>query len=324
MQDITGSIPWTPIVESTKLQIWPQASRGREIRPNNVVVVLAWLSSCMRTNILSYLSIDCPKNEYENRLNDIWGRNYDWLNDFEDYREMKLFDNVKIGSLDASICLTVHTQKATLTLDLANWNRREDIPMPARSYCLIRDRDRRLAGFMALNWYAAERLEGRSDVEFIALSVCAPQHPRSLAVVPYLIHYLRDLTISELYGCPCAIKEITTVNTTHIEECPRHTDFATSLPWSTEYRTYGWTPDIQMAGDSRHAVSKFFAPLSYLDINVSLLHDWEESPTLIVMLVAPRSLVGAGSAVYEKLGIGEIYLERWVEASSTFESIVLT
>jgi hypothetical protein len=72
-----------------------------------------------------------------------------------------------------------------------------------------------------------------------------------------------------------------------------------------------------MKGDARHALAKFFAQLSYFDIDGSLLHNWEEPPTLIVMPIAPSPLVGAGSAVYEKLGIGEIYLKRWVEASPT-------
>jgi hypothetical protein len=127
----------------------------------------------------------------------------------------------------------------------------------------------------------------------------------------------------ELYGCTCAVKEIITINTTHAHEGPRRADFPASLPWSTEYRTHDWKPDIAMKGDTRHALAKFFAQLSYFDIDISLLHNWEEPPTLMVILIAPSPLVGAGSAVYEKLCIGEIYLKRWMEASPTFESIVL-
>jgi hypothetical protein len=44
-----------------------------------------------------------------------------------------------------------------------------------------------------------------------------------------------------------------------------------------------------MEGDARHALAKFFAQLSYFDIDGPLLHNWEEPPTLIVMLIAPSS-----------------------------------
>jgi hypothetical protein len=82
--------------------------------------------------------------------------------------------NADIGLLDTASCLAVHTQRAKVTLDLVNWSGREDMSMPERSYCLIRNRYRQLIGFMNLNKYAAESPRNVPEMDLVTLSVCAP------------------------------------------------------------------------------------------------------------------------------------------------------
>jgi hypothetical protein len=41
------------------------------------------------------------------------------------------------------------------------------------------------------------------------------------------------------------------------------------------------------------------------------------------MLVIPSPNHGEGSKIYQRLGIGRIYLKKWAEASPKFETIVL-
>jgi len=41
------------------------------------------------------------------------------------------------------------------------------------------------------------------------------------------------------------------------------------------------------------------------------------------MVVAPVPVQEEGVVTYRRLGIGRVYLKRWVEASPAFETIVL-
>jgi hypothetical protein len=62
---------------------------------------------------------------------------------------------------------------------------------------------------------------------------------------------------------------------------------------------------------------------SYYDPNDGLLHREEHPPVLWVMMIAPKNENDVESKVYQRVGIGQVYLKRWVAADPVFESIVL-
>ncbi|KAF2033155.1 hypothetical protein EK21DRAFT_86584 [Setomelanomma holmii] len=81
---------------------------------------------------------------------------------------------------------------------------------------------------------------------------------------------------------------------------------------------------------SRHALKldmqeiwRHHASVSYHDSEGQLMHAWDNVPKVHVMLIAPSFGKGKGTGVYQRLGLGVIYLKRWVEAQSKFESVVL-
>ena len=62
---------------------------------------------------------------------------------------------------------------------------------------------------------------------------------------------------------------------------------------------------------------------AYRDIDGVLLHDYKSPPKIHVMMIRSKSGAENRGEFYERLGIGQIYLKRWVEASPEFETIVL-
>ena len=63
--------------------------------------------------------------------------------------------------------------------------------------------------------------------------------------------------------------------------------------------------------------------LSYHNINGNLFHYLEDPLFLHVMLIIPSPIQGAKGTVHQRLCLGKIYLNRWLEASPKFDSIVL-
>jgi hypothetical protein len=71
------------------------------------------------------------------------------------------------------------------------------------------------------------------------------------------------------------------------------------------------------------AFLKHMADLSYLDVHGNPLHPVTVVHEINVMLIAPSRQGDHGRRVFERLGFGRVYLNRWVEASPVFETVVL-
>ena len=68
------------------------------------------------------------------------------------------------------------------------------------------------------------------------------------------------------------------------------------------------------------AFLKYLSGLSFMDVDGKLMHASSDVPEITVMLISPTD---GGGKVYERLGLGRVYLKRWVEAKPKFETIVL-
>lgn len=62
---------------------------------------------------------------------------------------------------------------------------------------------------------------------------------------------------------------------------------------------------------------------SYRDHDEQLLHAFDNPPVLNVMLIGKKQDFGRDGEIYQRLGLGEIYLKKWVEACPSFSTIVL-
>jgi hypothetical protein len=138
----------------------------------------------------------------------------------------------------------------------------------------------------------------------------------------YMSHHFSPLAVSAFYGCPCATKDEEDAKTKHVVECPQHPCFY--LVDSLSY-PYDWKQNAPEETREEHgrAYAHHLARLSYYDVHGDLLHGREELTHLWVMLITPSPDDREKRKVYQRLGIGRIYLKRWVEASPSFESIVL-
>jgi hypothetical protein len=271
---------------------------------------------------------DCVKFEYELRLRRLQRRIPIWQDIFVTYQEMNLFDQIDTTPLDATRCLAVHTQMATFTLDWAIWPRPEDDNPSRRGSCPIRDKDDRVVGFIHVDVHAAQRirLSDVPGVKFIALSVSCHSSREEPVFLSVLKEYLEHVNLSKLYGCPCSTSGAVRQKTIHLKECPEHLEFELKPAWDI-YQSFQCSLRVDLGvtdTDSvRHAAAKYLAQMSYYDIEGSLLHDWMHPPLLDVMMIAESHHTNGGSKIYERLGVGKIYLKRWVYASPIFETIVL-
>jgi hypothetical protein len=324
---------------------------------NYVIAGLAWLGSCINTAIPSFLLVDCPREKYVRRLEEKWSQRFSNLEDSAQiYNKREVFDNPSIGSLTAG-CISVYTQRASLTLD---WSERNpnDIPRtPGQAHATIRLSNHRPAGEIVLNRYSTRRIQRmyESDVSFIALSVIQrnkilDRHVGASSCSLYSrgpgfepkAQELKS-SISRYFGFPCSSREKQVDGIVHIVECPQHANFLAPLPdqyrqsslpkLHSEYDGCSLHVGISRDGDEGYknkaikykvkAHERHHMVLCYTDIEGSLLHDCDRPILLNVLLIAPSTNRGKERRVYQRLGVATIYLKRWVEATPKFETIVL-
>ncbi|KAH6878669.1 heterokaryon incompatibility protein-domain-containing protein [Alternaria rosae] len=305
--------------------------QGEREGSDHAVAALAWLAGCVRSKPPAYLKIDCSSAEYEKRLEERWSDDnlpgY-WEDAFREYKTVELFESVPGNLLDVTRRVIAHTQKASFTLDRSSRtgrNTQRPWEFPENATILIRSKGL-VAGAIALDEDLIDSTASRNmdhcDVDLIALSV-DPEGHRFPPVMPCFDSPSDSLSISEFFGCMCSSNgTIDLEPEAHLVECPRHADFDTPSPyWELLSPDDRFAPG-QRQSEKARAFAKHWKGLSYFGIDGEPLHSWRHVPELYVMVVA-RSSVQEGSVVYRRLGIGRVYLKRWVEASPEFETIVL-
>jgi hypothetical protein len=306
--------------------------QGERDGSDHAVAALAWLAGCLRSEPPAYLKIDCSNSEYEERLYARWTGNavpgY-WKDAFREYSAEKLFESVADDCVDATRRIMVHTQKASFTLD-----RRSRIrgckPRPRKKpdniAILVRSRGM-VAGAIELDDDSIDSIGSRNmdqcEIDLIALSVGPEDHDLP-PVMPCFDSPPDGTSISEFFGCPCSSQHAIEIEPkAHLVECPKHIEFGTSsLRWKIPFSSFGGDPEQEQT-DRARAFVKHWEGLSYLGIDGTPLDKLQYMPELYVMAVAPSPGQEEGGVVYQRLGIGRMYLKRWVDASPKFETIVL-
>ncbi|KAH7086486.1 heterokaryon incompatibility protein-domain-containing protein [Paraphoma chrysanthemicola] len=297
-----------------------------------VFPALAWLEGCVPTPPPRDLVINCSRGQYQERLDRKWRTCASYWQDAFGATPLKtVFSATNIEHSVLPGRLLVHSQRARFTLDPSQTSKREFCYPFTGVYegCTryhIRNAAGRLIGNVLcdpLPEHASHDLGSTAD--FLALSTCTDT-----------FHYAPPMQEQEkwsnnLYNCPCrqcSAKSIDMQHRSessatafpHFEECPAHPGFSKPLPnqreldeWCGNYKRYSRWPEIQ-----RH-----FASVSYHDAEGRLMHDWYDVPKLWVMLIVPSTGKGKDDGIYQRRGIGLIYLKRWVEAKPKFKSLVL-
>lgn len=294
------------------------------------IVALASTEGCMPTGPSQDLLMDCSIEEYQRRLEDRWPDYVSyWKDVFATYQDNEVFTQPYINLAMAPGRLLVRAQKVKLNIHhgpkprpVAYRNR-----MSVRKY--IRTATGRLVGFLDHDLREPEDTLGRDLVEpaeFIAMSIS-----HSWLGDPWYNHLGHGSeTPSAPYGCPCdatyqasGMKDDCSyaAHAEHIEECPRHIDF---------FKTRHLSRDE--ASDYKLDRSSFFTgikntrhldALSYSDAEGKLMHELDIPPTVNVMRIVPSKGRGKGTGVYQRVGLGRIYLKRWTEANPQFTTVVL-
>jgi hypothetical protein len=280
-----------------------------------LTAALAWSHGCIDESAPPCLLANYSHEEYSQRLEELWPDNLavHWLSLLQQCEKANIFNDTEVRTLSAPDRLVVYTQKANFSLDFTVTTKQSWVSEHDTISYIIRTRDGKVAGSISLDDPTREFYEETLDAEFIALSVL-PEYQE------YKQWDIFD--ISTFYGCPCAHEMTHSTELDHIAECPYK---------DREDPPHGW-PTIQLFwGDatrhefSHERVSHAFhiSTQCYSDKDGnSLLNCWKP-PAMIVMMIVPSRRHRGPGKVYERLGVGRIYLKRWVEASRVFETIVL-
>jgi hypothetical protein len=307
LEDGNEIIAWRHISEDTA---WPEMESARSAK--YITVVIAWLEGCIRRKPPDYLSISKGTEAGDPDA-------------FRGYEDMGLFERIETGSFDVMRCLAVHTQKAAFSLDMVKeWPPQVSLDLTDHGTCVIRGDNNKLAGFIRLDAHFTKRLEDvpATGVYFIALSTVSLNDEYRSLYFRTLMEYLIYSTSPEIFGCPCLHSDRADTPIVHNEEWPSHADFSSLTGFPVPDAFFDWAKTLP-DHDSRQAVMKHIQRLNYPKMYGSLVYPFEGPLSINVMLIAPSAHVGGKSTIYERLGVGQIALKRWVEASPVFETIVL-
>jgi hypothetical protein len=323
----SGLAYWRRPSEGGWVAIGPPTRSGYRIYPEHyepldektrTVAALAWCNGCINAPILEYLVPDCSREMYEARLRDEWPDVQSfWQVAFGTLPTRTLFDETDVGINNHSGHLQVYAQKAVFYGTTVPPKEDE------RRLAIVRNNHNQIAGMVLIEGDEFQQPSSFTETElvFLALSVVVdPRWERHIEeVLLQPLTFWGNISTSELYGCPCAsvVNQPTVIN--HFRECPKHAEFACSKYYEPSATYYSQQPDSEHIA----AFSKHMEDLSFFDVNHDLLHRWDAVPMLNVMLVSPEWDQSLKRNVYKRIGMGEIYLKRWIEASPVFDTIVL-
>jgi hypothetical protein len=313
-QNTSSALRWEPIQRASRNLRPTRVDSNDHFR---VTAAIAWLNGCAATEPPEWLALDCARDEYANRLAEKMpvgdsGHCNILLRDGEDH---DFFEDAKSQKLIATGRIIAHTQKVAFSV--TPWPEN-----PSNLGHAVRDRSVRtptgkLAGNARLDRrVSADLLQAgdRVNIEFIAISVTGGlRDPAFIGM---------DASLSDIYGCPCSKDGVIFVSLDHIVECPKHVDFyTTESAWEgIEDETKTKYQEIM-----RHqlAANHYRRTQAYYDINGQPLHSFRNPPVVHVMMIGKKQGCSQDESIYQRLGVGEIYLKSWVEACPTFDNIVL-
>ncbi|KAK7183199.1 hypothetical protein DPSP01_011424 [Paraphaeosphaeria sporulosa] len=300
------------------------AQRDAEyLQKARVIAGLAWHEGCVTSHRPREISADCTRERYTERLGDRWP-DYSayWRDAFGRHNPRDLFSAADIDLSERDGRLLLHTQKARFVLD---GPRRIGGFYDGESETLntyyIRNSSGRLVGHLLLDAYQAYI---PSDADFLSLAAGTD------LLLNYHAFFNENAYWSNAdYGCPCHrfasnTSSVSHRRVQHIAECRHHPSFTSPLPNQAELDaehaqgTYKTHYELDMQAIWRH-----YAGVSYYGAGGGLMHHWHDVPVVHVMLVAPSTGQGKGTGAYQRLGLGVVYLKRWVEAGPVVGSVVL-
>jgi hypothetical protein len=286
---------------------------------------LAWLNGCVKFEVPSELLVNIGNRKDSQSLWDIWQTSplTSWHDARNSHETSSVFDGISNSSFCRTGCLAVHAQKISFALDLrAQILLDRPVCMPA----LIRAKDSRIVGSIELDNFIVEdlRILNQANAIFIALSVDGGGNEwEDMFLTRYMNEYYSHLDISDLYGCACASDTGEAENLEHFVECPKHADFSVPGP----DRSDGYTAFGRLDRTDRElACTHYLAQQSYYDSQGKTMHEERLPPFLWVMMIAPSENARnrcVEQKVYRRLGIGKIWLKKWVEAEPVFETFFL-
>jgi hypothetical protein len=299
-----------------------------------IALGLAWREGCLRTPTPRAISKHCSLSAYNRRMLSQWA-SYPvcWKHLFADYRPRDLFSPLDIELSSVPGRLMVHTQKQSLRLDATRKN--AEIPYSGSSLsgydqCLIRSAKGKLIGKVYFDQPDPQRLisSAGGQAEFLAMAISTQDQFYNLVDFDERGHIPWS---SHLYGCPChqtsSDEKATdaTEHYDHIVECPSHSAFKTPLShWNAVEETHEWMlenfPNLQL---NMTEVAKHLYDVSYFGTRGELMHPWHDVPKIQVMMIIPSTMGEMRKTVYRRVGLGTVYLKRWVEAKPGFETVIL-
>jgi hypothetical protein len=297
---------------------------------NYIVAGLAWDGSCLSKGVPKEMCVDCSREEYTRRLEQRWPdyTSY-WLDTVGSHQPSQIFtkSDIKLGNLPGR--LMVRTQKARFVVCLNTAF--EEVPQDFNPKEWIRDDTGRFVGRLHYDQNNGVRQseQGKESADFILLSTVTTPESLQSSLIPHDVRQKR--LCDELFACPCLqvkpggneSSETSQAGTDfeHFVECSRHADF---LKPSSEETEAASCSDHAVKDDlGRRQFAKHFEHVSYFDSEGKMMHAWDKVPALNVLMIRPSIGQGKGTGVYQRVGIGVIYLKRWVEANPVFETMVL-
>lgn len=286
-------------------------------------IALAWREGCIDTEAPFLFYQDQSKQEIYFQLKKRWPSYSVYLSDIlRGYAKKGLFKNLHVEHMKAG-CLPVYTQRASFVLRWSGvkHNKREVLLEP--NHTIKEATSSGIIGVIVFDThYTQQRIEETkcADISCIALSV-SDEH---WEVEDQLD---QDCSLSKNYGCPCSDEPNDTIQHTHVVECPKHNSFFSPLPreYDVQLADTAEKPDVyeDLKYQRKIAKARHLISVSYYNSQGQLLHNHWHPPALNVMLIAPSTNRGVERNVYQRLGIGQTYLKRWVESSPVFKTIVL-
>jgi hypothetical protein len=184
-------------------------------------VTLAWLEGCVITERPEWLSLNCTKESFEEKLRNEWP--------FEDDRS--LHSMTVQGSVDRKPFCSTYLRSFLNPGRIVAYTQRESFLIfwkPSEIHpprVLVRTLDRKIAGTLVIDRSMAQRGQAidQSRVEFIAMSVHDPGFFMDHFSDPWSNYHIFT-SLCAMYGCPCATN-ISNRLPGNFVECPEHTEF---------------------------------------------------------------------------------------------------
>ncbi|KAL6708909.1 hypothetical protein ACN47E_002316 [Coniothyrium glycines] len=313
--------PNVDIEGTTWIQISAVYARDDDVEQGNTFenTALAWLSGCLERDLPSDLLEPISLEESVKRLVKRWDKSYNlyWHEAFDHYTSQEMFGTINVDKSLIPRSLAVRTQV------MPSFRPEEVFPGTFLHGMILRTTYGKIAGFVKpdLPRVQMSDLSGTPELRFLALSV---QRCDSQSWARLRLDFYGGKVSPDFFGCRCNYQDIQKEAIQHSSGCSHYAETRGDAGAATAdcYPCGNVDPEVNKELFTQ-ALSTHYAEVSYLDSQGNLLHEHEKPPMLNIMMIAPIPVQSGNTMVYKRLGIGEVYLKRWVEASPKFETIVL-